>query len=269
MNDEPAEKILLFIPMYNCETQIIRVLSKLTPELCGYISEVAIVNNRSTDNGEQAVINYLQENKLPVKVSVLRNRENYGLGGSHKVAFRYGLENGFDYLIVLHGDDQASLEDIKPLLADRTYRNYDCLLGARFMKDSKLEGYSRFRTFGNRVYNILFSIVVHKKVYDLGSGLNMYHLDMFKDGFHIKYADNLEYNYCMILGSSYYKHKCLYFPLTWREEDQRSNVKMMSQALHVLRMLMSYALRKKKFVTSEHRAKIIDSYDSDVIFSNE
>ena len=69
MNDEPADKILLFIPMYNCETQIIRVLSKLTPELCGYISEVAIVNNRSTDNGEQAVINYLQENKLPVKVA--------------------------------------------------------------------------------------------------------------------------------------------------------------------------------------------------------
>lgn len=269
MDTEQPDKILLFIPMYNCRAQIIRVLSKIDPELCSYISEMIIVNNRSTDDGEQTVIDYLKENEMPIKVSVLRNKENYGLGGSHKVAFRYGLENGFDYLIVLHGDDQASIEDLKPLLVNGGYRNFDCLLGARFMKGSVLEGYSRFRTFGNRVYNILFSIVTHKRVYDLGSGLNMYNLKMFKDGFHIKYADNLEFNYCMILGSSYYKHNCEYFPISWREEDQKSNVKMMSQATHVLRMLMSYAIRKKRFVTSEHRTKIVESYDFDIIYTSE
>ena len=29
-----AEKILLFIPMYNCEKQITRVLGQLTGEVC-------------------------------------------------------------------------------------------------------------------------------------------------------------------------------------------------------------------------------------------
>ena len=84
------ERILLFIPMYNCEKQIVRVLRQLTDEVCRYLSEVIIVNNCSTDNGESAVINFLQENPLSVKVSLLRNDENYGLGGSHKVAFQYG-----------------------------------------------------------------------------------------------------------------------------------------------------------------------------------
>ena len=269
MTDKSADKILLFIPMYNCEKQIIRVLSKISKELYGYISEVIIVNNRSTDNSEQVVIDYLQKNKPPVKTSVLRNKENYGLGGSHKVAIRYGLENNYDYLIVLHGDDQALLEDIKPTLVDGKYTEYDCLLGARFMKGSKLEGYSKFRTFGNRVYNRLFSIATWKKVYDLGSGMNMYNMEIFRDGFHIKYADNLEFNYCMILGSSYYKHKIMFFPISWREEDQKSNVKMMSQAFHVLGMLMSYVIRKKKFVTSEHRTKIVEEYGFDVEYSNE
>lgn len=38
------DKILLFIPMYNCEKQIVRVLDQLTEEVCKYLSEVIIVN---------------------------------------------------------------------------------------------------------------------------------------------------------------------------------------------------------------------------------
>ena len=88
------ERILLFIPMYNCEKQIPRVLRQLRPRICSYLSEVIIVNNRSTDDGEAVVSAFLKELSLPVRVKLLRNDENYGLGGSHKVAFRYALENG-------------------------------------------------------------------------------------------------------------------------------------------------------------------------------
>ena len=103
------DKILLFIPMYNCEKQIVRVLKQLTDEVCSYITEVIIVNNRSTDHGEAVVQSYLSENPLPMKVSLLRNDDNYGLGGSHKVAFQYAVDHGFDYVIVLHGDDQGDI----------------------------------------------------------------------------------------------------------------------------------------------------------------
>ncbi len=48
------DKILLFIPMYNCEKQIVRVLDQLHGEILNYINEVLIVNNRSTDNGEKS-----------------------------------------------------------------------------------------------------------------------------------------------------------------------------------------------------------------------
>ena len=91
-------KILLFIPMYNCEKQITRVLGQLTDNICDYLSEVLIINNRSTDNGEAAVMNYLSGHAFPVKISVLRNDDNYGLGGSHKVAFEYAIDKNFDYV---------------------------------------------------------------------------------------------------------------------------------------------------------------------------
>lgn len=262
------DKILLFIPMYNCEKQITRVLGQLSEEACNYLTEVIVVNNRSTDNGENAVIDYLKNHELKVKVNLLRNDDNYGLGGSHKVAFDYAMKNDFDYVIVLHGDDQGDISNILPYLRNKEYEKYDCFLGARFMKESKLQGYSKFRTFGNKVYNMLFAIGCGNKVYDLGSGLNMYKVSVLKNKFYIKYKDNLMFNYCMVLGSAFYKHKVKFFPIIWREDDQVSNVKMVNQAITVLKLLASYVLNKKKFVESEHRDTVIEAYTAEIIYSN-
>ncbi len=265
---EQKNKILLFIPMYNCEKQIVRVLGQLTEEVCGYLSEAIIVNNRSTDNGESVVRQYLSKHKLSVKCSLLRNDDNYGLGGSHKVAFQYAMDHGFDYVIVLHGDDQGDIANILPYLKNRAYEKYDCFLGARFMKGSKLQGYSRFRTFGNYVYDLLFSIGCGYPIYDLGSGLNMYRVSLLKDKFYLRYKDNLIFNYCMVMGAAYYKHKVKFFPIVWRQDDQVSNVKMVSQAVTVLKLLGSYIINRKKFVESEHRDRIVSDYTAQIIHTN-
>lgn len=263
------DKILLFIPMYNCENQIIRVLKQINPHVCQYLAEVIVVNNRSTDRGEEKVQEYLRENMLPIKVSVLRNDRNYGLGGSHKVAFQYALAHEFDYVIVLHGDDQGDISNIRPYLKNKMYRQFDCFLGARFMRGSKLGGYSKFRTFGNYVYDMLFSIVTRRRIFDLGSGLNMYSSNILKDGFYLKYKDNLMFNYCMILGADFYGHSIRFFPIVWREDDQVSNVRMVNQAITVLKLLASYGLNKSKFIESEHRDQVIDEYTAQMIFSNQ
>ena len=64
------------------------------------------------------------------------------------------------------------------------------------MKESKLNGYSFIRIWGNYIFNWLFSIVTKEKVYDLGSGLNIYNIKIFKDKFYcLKYPDNLTFNF--------------------------------------------------------------------------
>lgn len=249
------EKILLFIPGYNCEKQITRVLSQIDELILKYVNEVIMVNNISTDNTEQKVLEFAKQHpNIPLKL--LRNNENYGLGGSHKTAFNYAIENKFDYVIVLHGDDQGNIQDLLPILEDGSYKKYDCCLGARFKKGSKLQGYSKFRTFGNIVYNTLFSIVVRKKIYDLGSGLNIYNTNILKNEFYIKFPDKLTFNCYMILASSYYKHTILFFPISWREDDQVSNVRMVSQALETLKLLFRYFINKDNFMKAEHRTDI-------------
>lgn len=261
-------KIMVFIPAYNCAQQITRVLNQFDASILTYVQRIVVINNQSTDDTEEVCIAYGKMHPdLPLVV--LRNKANYGLGGSHKVAFDYAVRHGFDYLIVLHGDDQGHIENLLPYLQSGEYQKYDCFLGARFQKGAVLDGYSWFRTFGNRVYNLLFSFVVHQWIYDLGSGLNMYAVPILKDKFYLKYKDNLVFNYCMILGSAYYKHRTKFFPIRWSESDQVSNVKLFSQAMTVLQLLGNYFLHPAQFVREEHRDVPVDAYEADSIYQSE
>ena len=267
-----GEKILLFIPMYNCEKQITRVLDQIDEKISEHIAETIVVDNRSTDRSQEKVVNYIKNNKNKNKnIKLFLNTENYNLGGSHKVAFNYAVKNNFDYVIVLHGDDQGNLSDFLPILKEEIYKKYDCCLGARFMKSSKLIGYSSIRIWGNYIFNWLFSFVTKEKVYDLGSGLNMYNIEIFKDKFYcLKYPDNLTFNCYMLLASDYYKQKINFFPISWREEDQVSNVKMISQATQTLSLIIKYFFLREKYLNLEHRKKTIEIYDTkEIIFENE
>lgn len=257
------EKILLFIPAYNCEKQIVRVLDQLTAPIMAFISKVIVVNNQSTDNTETAVLDYMHSH-ANMPITLLRNKDNYGLGGSHKVAFAYALEHGYDYVIVLHGDDQGSISDILPVLAKGYHHKHDCVLGARFMPGSKLEGYSLFRTVGNIVYNFLFAFVTRRRIYDLGSGLNIYSTKMLESKFYEKFPDNLMFNYLMILASEYYGHDIKFYPVSWREDDQVSNVKMASQAVKVLSMLKDY-YNDPSVITSDYRDVAVEAYEADTV----
>ena len=127
------------------------------------------------------------------------------------------------------------------------------------MKKSRLIGYSKFRTFGNRVYNLLFSVVTRRRIHDLGSGLNIYKVKSLKSKYYYKFPDRLTFNYCMVMAIHYYKQNVKFFPISWREEDQSSNVKLMSQAFNVLGMLGKYAVNHK-YIESEIREQRIDRY---------
>jgi len=262
-----SNKILVFIPIYNCENQIIRVLQQFQDNKIdsSLVHTILICNNHSTDNSQKNALLKLREIDTAINKIVILNKKNYGLGGSHKVAFKFAIDNGFTHVIVLHGDDQGSIENILPLIKNGDHLLYDCLLGARFHNKSILVGYSKLRTFGNRVFNFLFSLLTGEKLYDLGAGLNIYSTSILKDNFFFRFPDNLTFNYCMIIAHVFYKHNFFFFPISWREDDQISNVKLFSQAKSVLKMLLAYRINPRKFLKSEHRNIIHNEYIGDIV----
>ena len=54
------EKLLVFIPAYNCEKQVTRVLSQLLDQrIAPWVGECIVVNNRSADGTEAAVQDWM------------------------------------------------------------------------------------------------------------------------------------------------------------------------------------------------------------------
>lgn len=256
------ERILVFIPAYNCGRQIRRVFEQFHG-VERYFAEILVVDNRSTDNTLEAACSAAANARLPV--TIVSNKDNYGLGGSHKVAFSYALDNGFDYCVVLHGDDQGSISDLVPHLDAGVHREVDCLLGARFAPGSKLEGYSAFRTFGNNVFNLLYSACAGRRLYDLGSGLNLYRVSKLAGAKYRGFANNLTFNYFMVLASVNWGWNIRFFPITWREDDQISNVKLFRQSMQILGILVRYAFSRSSFLNGNFSGRSLDDYGFAVI----
>jgi len=257
-------RVLVFVPCYNCEPQIGRVLAQFTDVPAGLYEEVLIVDNRSRDDTVGAARTAMQRVVGP-RVVLVRNEENYGLGGSHKAAFAYAEREGFTHVVVLHGDDQGSVADLLPLMVAGDHLRTDACLGARFMSRSRLIGYSPLRRIGNHVFNALFSIAVSGRVYDLGSGLNVFSSAVYHGDVLQGFPDDLRFNVYLLLSLCARRLRLRFFPISWRELDQISNVKMVSQALRTLRAAVEYRLAPRATLTRDHRTRKYDHYRFEVL----
>jgi glycosyltransferase involved in cell wall biosynthesis len=255
-------QVMIAVPAYNCAAQIPRVIRQLDEVTGPLFAEVVVIDNQSTDDTRQAALSAARDNPH-VPVTVMRNTENYSLGGTHKVAFAYCLERGYDGVVILHGDDQGRIGDFADIFEEARRTQADCILGARFMPGASLSGYGAFRVFGNHLFNLLYTLAVGKRVYDMGSGLNFYDRRLIDTGIHVKMPDDLTFNNCMLLATYAAGRKVVYKPISWREEDQVSNARLFRQAAKLVRYLGLYIFRKSALLDNDFRETQRDSYPSE------
>ena len=240
-------KNIIFIPVYNCENQIKRVIEEISNNQNKFFDEILIIDNISQDNTVSKAINSsnLIDNKI--KYTVIQNDFNLNLGGSHKVALQYAKKNNYDYMIVLHGDNQALSTDLNNYFISKEYTKFDCILGSRFMEGSKLINYNKVRKLGNLLFNLIFSLLVKKKITDLGSGLNVFSVNKFLNSTVFNMPNDLTFNYHLILYITYNDFNYKFFPITWIEKDQLSNMRALSQIKKMIKIIYKFFLSKNKF----------------------
>ena len=254
-------KIVVGIPCYNCEGQISRALTEIDSVLAQnpQIEAVYIIDNQSPDATIQNAINSIKTLQHRSLFSVYRNVTNVGLGGTHKVAFNLAKQNNFSHLMIFHGDHQASAFDITNLLAESKLSFNITTLGARFINLSLLNGYSAIRIVGNIGLNFLYTLATFKKIYDLGSGLNLFRIQDF-DFDEVKYFDNgFTFNMDLLLNIIERKIEFKYVPISWSTTDQISNAHALKVGIKTLIKLLNWLINKK--------AKSSANYQTELIFS--
>ena len=244
MSSQP--KILVAIPTYRCEKQITRVLDEIDEKLAKRVTEIAVIDNGSPDGTVVAALNYKKNGRLK-NLHVYKNVDNYNLGGTHKVAFLRAKKLGLTHVVILHGDNQAKSNEANHLIDYvEKHPETQTVLGSRFSKGSVLKGYGWKRIWGNRILNIVYSVITLRKCKDLGSGLNMFAINDLSQNTYLEFADKLTFNFELLLDLIKRDVAFAYVPITWREDDQMSNARNFNIAKIALINLLQWRFGKTK-----------------------
>jgi glycosyltransferase involved in cell wall biosynthesis len=189
-----GKRIGIFIVAYNALTTLNKVLTRITPEVWRNVEQVAVFDDASQDATYQLAVGIQAMTNLP-KLRVLRHPKNLGYGGNQKAGYRYFIEQGFDIVVLLHGDGQYAPELLSHMYAPLVRGEADAVFGSRMMKDfgGPLKGgMPLYKYAGNRLLTVFENRALGLHLTEFHSGYRAYNLhalrqidlDQMTDDFH-------------------------------------------------------------------------------------
>jgi glycosyltransferase involved in cell wall biosynthesis len=122
-------RTLVAIPVYNEEKHVDSVLRRVAR----HAREVLVIDDGSTDCTPLLLA------KHPVEV--IRHAANRGYGRSMQDAFRWGVFDGFDWVVTMDCDEQHEPAAIPQFLAAIDQDTHDVISGSRYMPHSCTVGH--------------------------------------------------------------------------------------------------------------------------------
>lgn len=168
------KEVLIIIPAYNEEENIVRVVKRLEQEYNQY--DYIVVNDGSKDcTAEVCMREGFRLLDLPV---------NLGLSGAFQAGMKYAYKKGYKYAIQFDGDGQHLPQYIELLLKEMK-TGKEIVIGSRFVTEKKPQ---TLRMFGSKMISLAIRISTGKKISDPTSGMRMYNRSMIE-----KFAKNMDY----------------------------------------------------------------------------
>jgi glycosyltransferase involved in cell wall biosynthesis len=170
-------RLLIFIVAYHAEATIEKVLRRLPASLAEhYDVEVLIIDDGSTDATFAVGFSAGRAGHVPFRLTVLYNPVNQGYGGNQKIGYHYALENGFDYVALLHGDGQYAPEVLPELMGRFGDPSVDAVFGSRMMKpgDALKGKMPKYKYLGNRILTGIQNRLLGTNFSEFHSGYRIY-----------------------------------------------------------------------------------------------
>ena len=127
-------KVLLIIPAYNEEENILETIKKIKE----YSEEIdyIVINDGSTDNTEDILV---QNNINHIKLV-----NNLGIGGAVQTGYKYAYENDYDIAIQFDGDGQHDVNYVPQICEPLINGQADMVIGTRYLDKSESKFQSTF-----------------------------------------------------------------------------------------------------------------------------
>jgi len=172
----PLKKLSIIIPAYNEGATIHLILDKVKAvNLINDITkEIIIVNDCSTDNTEQAIKNYIEQN-TGIDIQYYKHEVNKGKGA----ALHTGIQKATgEYLVIQDADLEYDPEEYNYLLKPIVKGFADVVFGSRFMGGNPHRVLFFWHTIGNKFLTMLSNMYSNLNLTDMETCYKLFNTSM-------------------------------------------------------------------------------------------
>ena len=156
---------LVVIPTYN----EIDNIEDFVNQIIKINVDILIVDDNSPD-GTGDLVQKLSENLS--QVNLLKRSGKLGLGSAYRDGFKWGLNEGYKYLIEMDADFSHSFSDLNNILQNS--KNFDVVIGSRYIPGGGSNGWDFKRKLLSSYANKLSKVLLRSKINDMTSGFRSY-----------------------------------------------------------------------------------------------
>jgi dolichol-phosphate mannosyltransferase len=147
---------LVIIPTYNEKQNIGNIINAIFGLYKNY--HILIIDDNSPDGTADIVKKMIDDH--PNELFILERKGKLGLGTAYIKGFKWGLENGYDYLIEMDADFSHDPADLERLYLACKAGGADLAIGSRYVKGGKVENWPLSRiiiSMGGALYTRLIT----------------------------------------------------------------------------------------------------------------
>jgi glycosyltransferase involved in cell wall biosynthesis len=211
------------VPAYLEEKHVADVVRRTLKEL----ANVVVVDDGSAD----ATANEARK----AGADVIVHKQNRGKGESIKSGFRYWLEHGSAYVVILDGDGQHLPEEIPRFLAAASSTGAKLLVGTRMNDVSRMP---LLRRVVNRYMSRKISRLCGQEIPDTQCGFRMVHRDIMPDL--LGGTERFDYETEMLIIASRAGCRIASVPITTVYSDEVSSIHPVRDTLRFFKLMRRY-----------------------------
>ena len=173
MENTGTKRVLIFIVAYNAERTIQNVLQQIPAAMAQFDTHILIIDDSSHDRTFERALDF-QASGFPI--TVLVNPVNQGYGGNQKIGFHYAIEEGYDFVVLLHGDGKYAPEEMLDLVRPLSDGAADMVIGSRMLSrgGALAGGMPLYKFFGNKILTFIQNQLLRTHLSEFHSGYRVY-----------------------------------------------------------------------------------------------
>ena len=162
---------IVIVPTYNESKNVSNLLNIFIES----DFDILIIDDNSPDGTATIVKNYLSKY---TNVHLLERPGKLGLGSAYRDGFNWALKREYKSIVEMDADFSHSFSDLNNLNIYK--KDYDLVIGSRYVSGGKTEGWSKGRKLLSVTANNIAKNLLNIKVNDMTSGFRIYSRECLK-----------------------------------------------------------------------------------------